>query len=45
MKLPVKLALYNMIIILKAYENPHLKIQIIHIAGTNGKGSVSIKIV
>jgi len=38
----IKLGLENITLILKALENPHHHPQIIHIAGTNGKGSTLI---
>lgn len=34
----------NTLSILEAFGNPHHGIHIVHIAGTNGKGSVTIKI-
>lgn len=36
-----KLGLHRVEYILKHFSNPHQKLQIIHVAGTNGKGSVS----
>ena len=36
-----KLGLHRVEYILNHFSNPHLKLQIIHVAGTNGKGSVS----
>ena len=38
----IKLGLENISKILAAFENPHLKIPCIHVAGTNGKGSISV---
>ena len=35
----IKLGLGNMALILQALGNPHKKLQFIHLAGTNGKGS------
>lgn len=40
----VKLDLLNMELLCKAYHNPQNKYKIIHVAGTNGKGSVTTKI-
>ncbi|MCD4818109.1 MAG: bifunctional folylpolyglutamate synthase/dihydrofolate synthase [Candidatus Cloacimonetes bacterium] len=40
----VKLGLERMLSILKSMDSPHLKLQGIHIAGTNGKGSTAAMI-
>lgn len=40
-KFGIKLGLDNISIILKQLDNPQNKIKVVHIAGTNGKGSVS----
>ena len=35
------LGLYRMKVLMGMFDNPQDKLQIIHVAGTNGKGSVS----
>ena len=40
-KYGIKLGLKNIICLLSIFDNPHLKIKTIHVAGTNGKGSTS----
>lgn len=40
----MKLGLTNILKLLQLMGNPHHKIPVIHVAGTNGKGSVSTKI-
>ncbi|MFZ2330400.1 MAG: folylpolyglutamate synthase/dihydrofolate synthase family protein [Atribacterota bacterium] len=40
-KYGIKLGLKNITCLLSLFDNPHLKINIIHVAGTNGKGSTS----
>jgi folylpolyglutamate synthase/dihydropteroate synthase len=37
---PIKLTLENIRELLEILNNPHLKLKTIHVAGTNGKGSV-----
>ena len=37
----IKLGLENVTRLLEAFDNPHLKVPSVHIAGTNGKGSVA----
>ena len=41
---PVKLGLENSHLLYKLFEQPLKNISVIHVAGTNGKGSVSLKI-
>ena len=41
-KFHIELGLERITKVLNAFENPHKKIKCIHIAGTNGKGSVCI---
>lgn len=40
-KFGMKLGLKNITGLLSIFDNPHLKIKVIHIAGTNGKGSTA----
>ncbi len=40
-KYGIKLGLKNITCLLSLFNNPHLKIKTIHVAGTNGKGSTS----
>lgn len=40
-KFGIKLGLDNITLVLKHLGNPHDKLKVIHLAGTNGKGSVS----
>lgn len=40
-KFGVKLGLKNVSCLLSLFDNPHLKTKVIHIAGTNGKGSTA----
>ncbi len=40
-KYGIKLGLKNITFLLSLFDNPHLKTKVIHIAGTNGKGSTS----
>ncbi len=40
-KYGIKLGLKNITCLLSLFGNPHLKIKVIHVAGTNGKGSAS----
>lgn len=40
-KYGVKLGLKNITYLLSLFDNPHLKTNVIHIAGTNGKGSTA----
>lgn len=40
-KYGIKLGLKNISCLLSLFDNPHLKIKTIHVAGTNGKGSTS----
>jgi len=40
-KFGIKLGLKNIGLLLSLFDNPHLKTKVIHIAGTNGKGSTA----
>jgi len=40
-KYGIKLGLKNITYLLSLFDNPHLKTKVIHIAGTNGKGSTA----
>jgi dihydrofolate synthase/folylpolyglutamate synthase len=40
-KYGIKLGLKNISLLLSLFDNPHLKTKVIHIAGTNGKGSTA----
>ncbi|MDD3631505.1 MAG: bifunctional folylpolyglutamate synthase/dihydrofolate synthase [Atribacterota bacterium] len=40
-KYGIKLGLKNITCLLSLFDNPHLKTRVIHVAGTNGKGSTS----
>lgn len=40
-KYGIKLGLKNISYLLSLFDNPHLKTKVIHVAGTNGKGSTS----
>jgi dihydrofolate synthase/folylpolyglutamate synthase len=40
-KYGIKLGLKNIGLLLSLFDNPHLKTKVIHIAGTNGKGSTA----
>ena len=40
----IKLGLENSLLLSNALDNPHKKFPTVHIAGTNGKGSVTTKI-
>lgn len=40
-KFGIKLGLNNITCLLSLFDNPHLKTKVIHVAGTNGKGSTS----
>jgi|LDZT01.1.fsa_nt_gi dihydrofolate synthase/folylpolyglutamate synthase len=40
-KYGIKLGLKNITYLLALFDNPHLKVKTIHVAGTNGKGSTS----
>lgn len=40
-KFGIKLGLDNMVQLAQAFNNPHEKLKIIHVAGTNGKGSTT----
>src|SRR6056297_2013146 len=43
-KYGIKLGLKNISYLLSLFDNPHLKTKVIHIAGTNGKGSTAAMI-
>ena len=43
-KYGIKLGLKNITYLLSLFDNPHLKTRVIHVAGTNGKGSTAAMI-